>query len=220
MAAQSELNLAKLFQTVGKTLLENKTSLNEADSDNHDHGDNMVQVFNLAAQALKAKKDAPPADQFAYAGQQLQTKLKSGSAQIYADGFARAAQQFEGKGKIKAEDAMAMIQALMGSAQSAPQASASPAAADPLSALLGTLGAGLGGGQPAKTEAAGGLDVNDLLSAGMAFMQSRQRGETSAESLLDAFMAGSQMNSTPARAQSGKLVANTLLQVIGAMTKK
>lgn len=220
MAAQSELNLAKLFQTVGKTLLENKTLLNEADSGNHNHGDNMVQVFNLAAQALKAKKDATPADQLTYAGQQLQTKLQSGSAQLYAEGFLRAAQQFKGKGKIKAEDVMPMIQALLGSVQSAPQTPATPAAGDPLSALLGTLGAGLGGGQPAQAGAHEGLDVNDLLSAGMAFMQSRQQGETAAESLLDAFMAGSQMNSTPARAQSGKLVANTLLQVIGAMTKK
>ena len=220
MAAQSQLNLAKLFQSVGKTMLENKNSLNEADTGNHDHGDNMVQIFNIASKAMQAKKGATPSEQLAYAGQQLQSSLKSGSAQLYAEGLARAAQQFKGKKKIGPEDAMPMIQALMGSAQSSPQSQVDESTADPLGSLLGTLGGGLLGGQSEKSGAGGGVDVNDLLTAGMAFMQSRQRGDSTVESLVDAFMAGSQMSSSPARVESGKLVANTLLQVIGSMKKK
>jgi hypothetical protein len=47
------MNLATLFGGVTKALAENQASLNEADSYNHDHGDNMVQNFKVISKALK-----------------------------------------------------------------------------------------------------------------------------------------------------------------------
>jgi hypothetical protein len=226
MATKSEMDLAQIFQAVSKTMLQNQTALNEADTYNHDHGDNMVQIFNLATKAMQAKQDATPAEQLAFAGKQVQSNLHSGSAGLYADGFLRASQQFQGQQNITADNVMTLIQALMGSSQSAqpvqpvqPAQQAPQAAADPLAALLGTLGSSMAGQAP-QSQASDGLDAGDLITAGIAFLQSQQRGESTMESLLNALMAGSQMSSSPDRDQSGRLVANTLMQVVGSMMKK
>jgi len=223
MATKSEMDLAQIFQAVSKTMVQNQAALNEADTYNHDHGDNMVQIFNLATKAMKAKQDATPADQLAFAGKQLQSNLHSGSAGLYADGFLRASQQFQGQQNITADNVMTLIQALMGSSQpvqptqqttQTPQAPQSTA--DPLAALLGTLGSSLSGQAP-QSQASDGLDAGDLITAGIAFLQSQQRGESTMESILNALMAGSQMSASPDRDQSGRLVANTLMQVVGSM---
>lgn len=46
------LDLVNLFQGVAKTLVDNRTALNEADTYNHDHGDNMVKVFQVISEAM------------------------------------------------------------------------------------------------------------------------------------------------------------------------
>lgn len=51
-----ELDLAQVFKAVSKTLVENQSSLDEADTVNHDHGTNMVNTFKLIEKAVKAKK--------------------------------------------------------------------------------------------------------------------------------------------------------------------
>ncbi len=226
MTGKSKMDLVHVFQAVSKTMVQNQSSLNQADTYNHDHGDNMVQIFNLATNAMKAKEDATPSEQLAYAGKQINSQLQSGSAQLYADGFLRASEQFKGQQNLTADNLMPLIQALLGSNQATqPAQPAQPVqqtpqqTADPLAALLGTLGQSMGG-QPQQSQAAGGLDAGDLIAAGMAFLQSQQRGDSTMESLINAFMAGSQMSSSPDRDQSGRLVANTLMQVVGAMMQK
>ena len=52
----NQINLAKLFSTVAGTLSEQKDTLNKADSYNHDHGDNMVEIFTVISQAMQAKQ--------------------------------------------------------------------------------------------------------------------------------------------------------------------
>jgi hypothetical protein len=210
MAGDAQLNLAQVFQAVSKTLNQNQDSLNEADTYNHDHGSNMVEVFNLATKLLQKKKSNNPEEQLTYVGEQLQSKLGSGSAKAYADGFLRAAQQFKGQQNIRPEDAMTLVQALMGSqSASQPEQPAQPAGGDMLSSLLGAFSPGL-----EEKKIVGDIDAGDVLKAGMAFFQSQQRGESTMESLIGAVMAGSQMGSTPARSQSGKLVASTILQML------
>jgi hypothetical protein len=64
-----------------------------------------------------------------------------------------------------------------------------------------------------------GLDAGDLLTAGMAFFQSKQQGDSTMEAAMDALIAASTAGQTPHRAESGKLVANTLLQALAAFKK-
>jgi len=139
---------------------------------------------------------------------------------------------------------MQLITALMGSATGA-QASAQNSEGDPLAGLLGTLlgGAGqqqqpvagsntsgdalssllgglLGGEQTSTTSGSGsGISMQQVLAAGMEFMQSQQQGQDTMSSLLDAVVAGTQAGSGY-RAQSGKLVAGTLMQGLSSLLAK
>jgi hypothetical protein len=108
----SPIDLGKLFQSVIGTLDKNKESLNKADTNNHDHGDNMVNTFELITNAMKEKQGADPAGQLAYAAEVLRQQ-KSGSAQLYAKGLSQASQQFTGK-QINSDNVMTLIPTLLG----------------------------------------------------------------------------------------------------------
>ena len=72
----NQINLASLFKNVASSLSEQKETLNKADTYNHDHGDNMVEIFTVISQAMQAKRNASPADQLEYASQLLRQKAK------------------------------------------------------------------------------------------------------------------------------------------------
>jgi len=108
----SPIDLGKLFQTVTGALVQNKESLNNADTNNHDHGNNMVNAFELITKAMQEKKGANPAEQLAYASQVL-SQQKSGSAQLYARGLSQASQKFEGR-QVTSDNAMILVQSLLG----------------------------------------------------------------------------------------------------------
>jgi len=91
--ANGQIDLLSLFKQVSKSVKQNQDSLNQADPYNHDHGDNMVQVFDVITQAMKEKKTADPADQLEYAAQLLRSKTASGSGTVYANGLETAAKQ-------------------------------------------------------------------------------------------------------------------------------
>jgi len=209
---QKPIDLASLFQSVTGTLQKNKKQLNAADEENHDHGDNMVDTFEVITQAMKEKANADPADQLAYASQLLRQK-KSGSAQVYASGLEEASREFQGK-QVNQGNAMSLIQALMGGGQPAQQVQQSGGG---LGGLLGSL---LGGGQQqqeAQQQDASGIDMGDLLQAGMAFMGTKARGGSNIEAIVNAVVSNSAMANNSHRSQSGSLVANTLLQTIAGM---
>lgn len=95
--------------------------------------------------------------------------------------------------------------------------------------LLGSLLGGLtGSSQQQSPSGAGqaggglsdGLDMGDLMTAGMAFFQAKQQGKDTMGSLIDAFVAASGMGSSPHRQQSTQLVASTFMNALGKMGKK
>jgi hypothetical protein len=234
----NQLNLLNLFQSVTSTLKNNQQDLNNADTYNHDHGDNMVQVFNLISQAMQAKQKAAPADQLAYASELL-SQQKSGSAQVYAQGLAQASKEFTGQKQVTPDNAINLIQALMGGGQ-ASTAQPQSGVGDLLGSLLGgghtanqqpqsgvgdLLGSLLGGGntatqQPQSQQASAGLDVGDLLNAGMAFMNTKSQGGNNMEAIVNALVSSSAMGNSQHRSQSGSLVVNSLLQAIGGLSGK
>ena len=175
----------------------------------------MVDTFEVITQAMREKKDADPADQLAYASQILRQR-KNGSAQVYANGLAQASQDFQGK-QISQNNAMSFIQTLMGGGQSIQQPEPSQQSGG-IGNLLGSL---LGGGQqPSQPQQDQGLDMGDLLQAGMAFMSTKSRGGGNLEAIVNAVVSGSAMSNNSHRSQSGSLVANTLLQTIAGMVGK
>jgi len=195
----SNIDLLPLFQSAAATLGKNRSSLNKADAHNNDHGDNMVEIFGLITQAMGKKQDTPAADQLDHASQLL-GGMKSGSAKEYAKGFSQAANQFQGQ-SVTTDNVSTLVQTLLGGGQ-APEASTDS------SDVLGSLFSGLtGGGQDDDS----GVDAGDFLKAGLAFFQSKQRGESNLEAIMDAVVSGSSMGQVPHRAQSSKLVIDSLL---------
>lgn len=217
----NQVDLAQLFQKVARTMASNREDLNRADERNHDHGDNMVEIFDLVSRAIQEKQKAAPAAQLAHASQVLGER-KSGSAQVYAQGLARASSEFEGQKFLTPENISMLIQAVMGAAKQPPAAPQQQGLGDLLGALMGAAqGSAPGTGVPAQQPGGqDGLDMGDLLSAGMAFMDAKQRGGDNMQAIVSALSAGSAMSNASHRTQSGALVVNTLLQAIAAMSAK
>jgi len=236
------VDLLQLFSAASQSLASNQSSLNRADPSGV-HGDHIVQTFQLITNAISATQGKPPADQLAYASSQLAGQAKtSGSAQVYAQGLAQAAQQFQTQKAITPDMALTLVQTLLAGGQAqAPASQPASAGADLLGQLLGgmqqqqpsgptsqpaagadLLGQLLGGTQqqPSSGGAQGGLDVGDLLNAGMSFLQAKQSGQDNMQAAVSALMSASPLGQTPHRQQSGEVVATALLQAISAFAKK
>ena len=229
-AGSQGLDLNSLFNVAAQALAANQSSLNQADTDNQNHGDNMVQAFSMISQALAGQQGASPSQQLSHASQVLAQQGTSGSAQVYSQGLAQAAQQFQGQSAITPDNAMMLVQSLLGGAQ---QQSTSQGGADLLGALLGgaqqsapqsgadLLGALLGGGQQGDREGGqDGLDIGDVLNAGMTFMNAKQQGQNNLQAALSAVMAAGPMAQKPHRQQSGQVVGNALLQAIAVLSNR
>ncbi|MBW1865262.1 MAG: hypothetical protein JRI64_06445, partial [Deltaproteobacteria bacterium] len=125
------------------------------------------------------------------------TEKPSGSADMYSKGLAQAAEYFQDQ-DLDASQLLPLLQTMLGGGE----ASVSKGAGGLLDSLVGSLG-----GED-------GLDLGDILSAGAAFMQSKEEGDSNLEAAIDAVISGSKMGETPHRAQSSKLVADVLLQTL------
>lgn len=191
------VDLVKLFSTVAETMVENQADLNKADEYNQDHGDHMVDIFQMITGAVKeAPKDN--LSQGLSTASKLLLGKKSGSAAMYAKGLGQAAEYFQGK-DLDATQLLPLLQTMLGGGE----ATVTEGAGGLLDSLVGSIGGD------------DGLDMGDILSAGAAFLQSKQEGDSNLEAAVDAIISASKMGETPHRAQSSKLVADVLL---GALT--
>jgi hypothetical protein len=226
--AKPGTDLSALFNVAAQALAANQLSLNQADTENQNHGDNMVQAFNMIAQSMANRRGSAPSTQLRHASQYLAQNAQSGSGQVYAQGLAQAAQQFRGQKAITPDNAMLLIQALLsGGQQTAPQAEA-----DLLGTVMGEqqstrqmggdLLGSLSDGQQSQSGGglSDGIDVGDLLNAGMAFMNAKQQGQDNLQAALTALMSAGPMAQKPHRQQSGQLVANALLQALTGMSQQ
>jgi len=192
----NNVDVVKLFSAVAETMVENQTSLNKADEYNQDHGDHMVEIFDLISGAMKEAPKNDVASGLSTASELL-TGKKSGSAAVYAKGLAQASEYFQGQ-ELDANSLLPLLQTMLGGGE----ASVSQGAGGLLDSLVGSIG-----GED-------GLDLGDILSAGAAFMQAKESGESNLEAAIDAIISASKMGETPHRAQSSKLVADVLLQTL------
>lgn len=207
------MDLTALFGAAAQALAANQGALNQADAQNHNHGDNMVQAFNMITQALGTQHGAPPSQQLNHASQYLSQHSTSGSGQVYAQGLAQAAQQFQGQKKVTPDNAAMLIQSLLGGGQPAAQQAGG---ADLLGALLG----GMQSAPQSQPQQDSGIDIGDVLNAGMAFMNAKNQGQDNLQAGLTALMAAGPLGQSSHRQQSGQVVGNALLQAISAMSRK
>jgi hypothetical protein len=209
------MDLSSLFNVAAQALTANQASLNQADTQNQNHGDNMVQIFNAISQVMANQQGATPSQQLNSASQYLAQNGTSGSAHVYSQGLAQAAQQLQGQSAVTPDNAMTLIQSLLGGGQSAQGSAQSAAPAmDLLGSLLGGQSAPQSGSQQND-----GIDLGDILNAGMNFMNAKQQGQDNLQAALTALMSSGPM-ANPHRQQSGQVVANALLQVVQNMAKQ
>ncbi len=157
--AQNQIDLLKLFKLATQNLETQKESLNAADTYNHDHGDHMVEIFDVITQAMKEKKNAEPADQLAYASQLLR-KQKSGSAAVYADNFKQASNEVKNSGgQLDLGMILRLIQSILGGGSSSQ-------GGDIIGTLLGSL-LGASGSQGSSQSGSQGGDLLGSLLGGL-----------------------------------------------------
>ncbi len=179
------LTLPSIFKEVSKTLSENEAVLNEADTYNHNHGTNMAAAFQTVSKAVAKKKDLPVSEQLAYASEVMRAS-KSGSAQIYAQGLANAAQRFQGK-QLNDNTIGLLIDSMMGMQEPA-QASSGAASSSLLGSLLGGL---TGGAQPQQQSQPSGGDLLGSLLGGLSGgAQPQQQSQPSGGDLLGTLLGG------------------------------
>lgn len=62
--------------------------------------------------------------------------------------------------------------------------------------------------------------MQNLLQAGMAYMQASQGGASTMQALVQAFVAGSGMGSARHRSESTQVVVSSFLQALGSQAKQ
>jgi hypothetical protein len=109
-----------------------------------------------------------------------------------------------------------MLGSLLGGSQTQQQQSQQDSGG--LGNMLGSL---LGGGtqQTTSQQSSQGLDIGDILNAGMAFMNTKSKGGSNIEAIVNAVVSSSAMGGSY-RSQSGSLVANALMQAVQGMVNK
>jgi len=228
--ANGQIDLLKLFQAAAGALQQNQSSLNQADTYNHDHGDNMVNTFDTIIQALQQKQNAKPAAQLKYVGQQLEQTATSGSGKTYAQGFAQAAAHFKGT-EITLESILPLIQLLLGGGQATAHTGSS---ADLIGSILGGLSGGSSG------QSGQGLDLGGLLGGllgGQSSSTASQSGQAGSlggllggqngssgnaggdllGSLIGGLVGNSKMADSAPHTESGQIVAGSILQALSQL---
>jgi len=204
--SEKKLDLGQLFGYVTQTLNQNRDELNAADTHNHDHGDHVVEVFEVVTQVAKENPDLEAAEILERASQLLKQK-QTGTAQVYAQNLSQGAQKLQGK-SLTQETLPLLIDALLGTSSAkaeAPQQSQSQGG-DLLGGLMGAL---MGGGQaPQETQPSqpqGGGDLlgglmGALLGGGQAPQEAQpsqpQGGGDLLGGLMGALMGGGQQTNS------------------------
>lgn len=203
------LELSTIFKAVTQELSSKQSSLNDADTYNQDHGDHMVQIFNLIQGAVAKKSDQPIANQLSYASKVVEKEASSGSAKLYSQGLANAAKNLDGS-ELNATSINTLVKSLLSVKEPEEKQSGG---------LLGSLLSGLTGGGDANS-GDGKVDMDDLMRAGLAYYQSKQEGESDGEAIMDAIIAASPMGNSADRTQSGSLVASTIMNFAKSFINK
>jgi hypothetical protein len=218
-------DLAQLFQSVADVLQAQRSTLNQADSYNANHGDHMVAIFQDAILAAQGHPTEDLAEAMASASHLLRQRSENGSAQVYAVGLEQFARQFR-EHQISLDDLVFYVQevikddgASIGEETQFANTEQREAKKDRSGSVLKALLGGLAGWQKVES----GEDNEDsrlgmgyLFEVGIAYMQAKQRGGSKTEIIADAAVSVCPFYRVPHRSQSGKIAIQALLQAMRA----
>lgn len=223
-------DLPALFAKVAGDLDEQRESLNQADEANQDHGNHMLEIFQIAVQAAEEKRDAPMAEAMGRAAELLRLRTENGSAQVYARGLAILARHFEQR-SVDLDDLVHYVSNYLNeqkeSAESQPgggeatQMDSSAKSGDILKALLAALSEWeqVETSQIENTpyqnggsKSGSGLNIGYLFGVGMAYMQAKQKGGEKLDILSETVVSASPLSKVPYRHLSGVIAVRSLLE--------
>ncbi len=214
--------LAHVFEVVRQVVCENRAYFNAVDEINHNHGDHLLEIFDLAVQTLDDLQPADLAGSMMAAGIAIKKLAGNESARVYSDGliaFAQKLQQYgieqaeliqfvrekTGEGNlVKLNNDVQLVDETVDQGKRSGQV---------LKALVEGLSTWkqLDSGQGAKGK---NLDMGALFELGIIYMQARQRGGSNIEVLADAAVSASPLNQSAQRTISGKIIIQALLKAL------
>ncbi len=208
------LEVSSLFQSVLDALIQKQPELNQADPYNQNHGDHMVEIFQIAVRAAREKQSASLAEAMQYASQLLQGCEHNGSAQVYARGLTCLADQFSQR-QIDLDDLAPYAQLAISGRKQENEKTTGGRSGDILKALLSAL-ADWERLESEKPGSSRGMDLGYLFGVGMAYMQAKQQGGDRLSVLAETVVSSSPLGRVPHRHQSGLLVVQQILQALNS----
>jgi len=207
--------LAPLFEAVQVALQQNRLDLNQADSINGNHGDNMVAVFQVATQAAEAVQDEGLAQAMLFSALALEALTQNGSAQVYASGLRQMGAQMMRR-EVTLDELITTVQGASkrkGMTEEETQDIQTSRSGEVLKALLSGL-AGWNQVEAGKTVSENPLDIGAMFEFGMAYLQANQRNSERIDVLADAASSASPLSKIPHRHRSGVIAIRALLQAM------
>ena len=215
------MNLSHLFQVAKDRLSAHQEELNQADIYNGNHGDHMVEIFEVAVRAARQDSFKSLSGGMRRAGEMLKALPDNGSAQVYAQGLTAFSQAFE-RHQISLEELVVYVGSLVdhdrGDTQGSSSSKSSPktfpaARAEVLKALVeGLTGWRQAGKEQESSQKS--LDMGALFELGMIYMQAKRRGGSRLEVIAEAAVSASPLSQVPHRSESGKVAVLALLQAM------
>jgi len=203
-------SLAALFQAVEKALRLNQNLLNQADTSNGDHGDQMVAVFQIAVQAASELQAAGPAEAMERAGTLLESTLASAEALTYAHGLRQVAAQLQQR-SISLAELLALLKRSAGGEIHLDAQDGESRTGEVLKALTAGL-ANWNRVEHGKNPLGSPLDMGVMFEFGMAYMQARQEYTDRVEILAEAAVAASPLAAVACQRLSGVIAFKALLR--------
>lgn len=210
-------DLARVFRAAADALSQQREALNLTDPVNANHGDHMLEIFQVATRAVQSLPLSNLPDTLVQASRLLAQLEDNASAQVYARGLDQFGQALR-RNRIEFDDLAGYIRHILqeNSAGNAPGGGAAAASkADKGAEVLKALVSGLAAwGQVENGEIPSekGMDVGYLFELGMIYMQAKSRGGSRLEVLSEAAVNASPLSRVPYRLQSGKLAFHALLR--------
>lgn len=223
---------AHVFETVRQVVGENLAYFNAVDEINHNHGDHMLEIFDLAVQTLQDLHpdnlaDAMPTEstlpaQMLTAGLAIKTLVGNGSAQVYGDGLIAFAQKLEQR-EISQAELIQFVRERTGDRRVEQtrddeqvideKGIKNDRSGQVLKALVEGLSAWkqMDSGMSSKGK---NLDMGSLFELGIVYMQAKQRGGSKIKVLADAAVSASPLNQSAHRKLSGKIVIQAMLEAL------
>lgn len=213
---------AHVFEAVRQIVGENQAYFNTVDVINHNHGDHMLEIFDLAVQTLRDLSPENLAEAMLTAGLAIKNLEGNGSAQVYADGLVAFAQKLELR-EIGQAELIQFVREKTGEPQlEQPEGDEQlidekDLHADRSGQVLKALVEGLSAWKQIDSGVSSRdrkLDMGALFELGIIYLQAKQRGGSNIEVLADAAVSASPLNQSAHRKLSGKIAIQAMLKAL------